>query len=300
MIADIRKNLNLLPRLEDGWTFLYIEHRQIHQDAFGINVVSEQGVVQLPISQIKVLLLGPGVSITSAAMVAIAGHGCSVIWTGENGVRFYASGSPKTNQSANLERQAKLWANPDDNLRVVRRMYVLRYGEDFPESNNKAQLRGYEGVRVKKAYAEEAARIGLVWKGRKWYKDQWDRSDHVNRCLSVASSCLYGLCHTAIAGLGFTPGLGFIHVGDMRSFTLDIADLYRENFTIPVAFAASAKSFHENAESYTRKLCRDAFASQDLIARLVPDIYEVMGITSAGAGMIDINAWEALKKNECW
>ena len=289
----------MLPRVEDGWTFLYVEHRQIHQDAFGISVASETGVVQVPISHVKSLMLGPGVSITSAAVLALADHGCSVLWVGENGVRFYAEAHPGTNKADNLERQARLWADPGENLRVIRRMYVKRYGETFPESRDKATLRGHEGSRVKQAYSDEAARLGLVWKGRKWTRGGWDITDKMNRSLSVVSSCLYGLCHSVLVAVGFSPGLGFIHTGDMRSFVLDVADLYRETFTIPVAFAIAAVSGEGGVDGAARRACREAFNNQNLISRIVPDTYEVLGQSRIGAGFIDIAAWEALRPKPC-
>jgi len=292
---EVRQDLGMIPRVEDGWTFLYVEHRQVHQDAFGIRLVSEMGVIQVPISQIKVLMIGPGVSVTSAAMLAMSDHGCSVVWVGENGVRFYGSAQPATNKSDNLARQARMWVDPKENSRVVRRMYVQRYGESFPESDNLAVLRGHEGVRVKHVYMTEATRLGLTWKGRNWVLGGWDVTDKMNRCLSVASSCLYGLCHAVIVAIGFSPGLGFIHTGDLRSFVLDVADMYREKFTIPVAFAIAATCGSDKADGATRKACRDAFNSLNLVGQIVPDIYEVLGLARVGASFIDIAAWEALR-----
>ena len=219
---DIRLDLGTAPRVGNSWTFLYVEHRRIHQDAFGIQIESDKGSVQIPVSQIRVLFLGPGVSITSAAILALADHGCSVAWVGESGVRFYASGSSLTDKPDNAMAQARIWADPSQNRKVIRRMYVKRYGEDFPDLGTLAQLRGCEGARVKQAYLDESARLGLTWHGRRWTRGQWDITDQMNRCLSVASSCLYGLCQAVIVSMGFNPALGFIHTDNTRAFAQSI------------------------------------------------------------------------------
>lgn len=291
----IRQDLSVLPRVEDGWAFLYAEHKQIHQDHFALSMVSPEGAVQIPCSQFNVLLLGPGCTITSSAMTMLADHGCSIVWVGENGVRCYANASPKTNKSDNVCRQAKAWADHKERSKTIRRMYVMRYGLDFPESDDVNVLRGHEGGRVKQAYLDHAVKHNLTWKNRRWARGQWDATDNINQCLSVASSCLYGLCHSAIVAVGFSPALGFIHQGDMRSFVLDIADMYRETFTIPIAFEAMVKCNTSTVEGFVRRKCRDAFHDQKLLDRIVPDIYEVLGLARVGSKYVDITAWEALK-----
>lgn len=291
----VRQDLTSLPRVEDEWTFLYVQHRKIHQDAFGIQLVTEQGAVQVPLAQFNVLLIGPGVSITSAAVTALADHGCSILWVGENGVRFYASGHPKTHDASNLHKQAQVWADPVERVKVVRRMYVLRYGETFPESSEIAVLRGYEGGRVKQAYLDAATKWGIDWKGRHYKLGNGDVTDLVNRCISVAASCLYGLCHAAIVAVGFSSALGFIHKVDMRSFVWDIADMYRESVTIPIAFGVAAQCTMETAEGATRRACREVFKKIKLLERIVPDTYEVLGLTRVGAKFVDFSAWDSLK-----
>jgi hypothetical protein len=45
-------------------------------------------------------MLGPGVSITHAAISVLAHHGCLGAWCGEEGVRFYAMGMGETRSAA--------------------------------------------------------------------------------------------------------------------------------------------------------------------------------------------------------
>lgn len=167
--------------------------------------------------------------------------------------------------------QARLCALPRLRLRVVKRMYQMRFKEQLEPDLTLQQIRGKEGVRVRAAYAEMSRATGVPWEGRNYDRRDWGRSDPVNRALSAANSCLYGVCHAAIVSLGYSPALGFIHTGHMLSFVWDIADLYKVEMTIPVAFAAVADG-ETNLETRVRHLCRDVFHHQRLLNRIVPDI----------------------------
>src|SRR5690606_39348401 len=81
---------------------------------------------------LSLLLLGPGTSVTHAAIATMAEAGCLVAWVGEQAVRFYAQGLGETRSSANLLRQARLWAYPDELMRIVRRMYEMRFQDPIP------------------------------------------------------------------------------------------------------------------------------------------------------------------------
>ena len=63
------KDLHSLPKLRDSLTYIYIEKAVIEQDA--MSIVSIQGThrTPIPIAAMTVLLLGPGTSITQAAVV---------------------------------------------------------------------------------------------------------------------------------------------------------------------------------------------------------------------------------------
>lgn len=86
------KSFQALPRVSDGWTFLYAKHCKVDQELNAITLHDAHGRIPVPVSAITTLMLGPGTSVTHAAMLALAENGCGVIWTGEGGVRLYASG----------------------------------------------------------------------------------------------------------------------------------------------------------------------------------------------------------------
>lgn len=276
------QDLHVLPKLRDGWSYLYVERCRVDQEAKAIAIHDVNGKVPVPCANLALLMLGPGVSITHAAISVLADHGCLVAWCGEEGVRFYAVGMGETRSARNFLHQAMLWSNAEHRLNVVYRMYQLRFSEEFAPGLTLRQIRGMEGARVRDAYARAARETGVKWIGRNYQRDKWDNADPVNRALSTANSCLYGICHAAIVSAGFSTALGFIHTGKMLSFVYDIADLYKAEITIPVAFCAAAQE-PEGLERRIRLACRDKFVSTRLLERIIPDLQNILMIPKSGA-----------------
>lgn len=270
------KDLHALPKVRDSLTYLYIERCKVEQEGKAIALFDQRGSVQIPCAALNLLMLGPGTTITHAAMRALAENGCLVAWTGEGAVRLYAHSTGETRSARNLIRQAYLASDPTERLQVINRMYRLRFDEELPPDLSLQQLRGREGLRVRAAYAHWSQATGVPWQGRFYDRSDWRRADPINRALSTANSTLNGICHAAIVATGYSPGLGFIHTGKMLSFVFDIADLYKAEFTIPIAFQVVAQST-ENLESRVRQACRDAFYRGKLLERIVPDIARVLG-----------------------
>jgi len=271
-VSDLRS----LPKVRDSWTYLYVERCRIDQDAKAIALHDQRGKVQVPCAALNLLLLGPGTTLTHAAMRALADNGCMVAWTGEGGVRMYAHSTGETRSARNLLRQAALASDPTTRLQVIERLYRMRFDDEPPPGLTLQQLRGREGLRVRKAYADASRASGVSWQGRFYRRDDWRRADPVNRALSTAASALYGICHAAVVASGYSPALGFIHSGKMLSFVYDIADLYRAEISIPIAFQVVAES-EANLESRVRQACRDHFYRHRLLDRIVPDIDRALG-----------------------
>jgi CRISPR-associated protein Cas1 len=164
-------------------------------------------------------------------------------------------------------------------MAVVVRMYEKRFGETVPQGTTLEQIRGREGVRVRSAYQRASRDFGVEWAGRDYDRGDWGAADPVNRALSCAAACLYGLCHCAVVSAGYSPALGFIHTGKLLSFVYDVADLYRVDLIIPVAFevaALQARGDVMNVEREVRVRCREAFRTSKLLDRVVHDIDELM------------------------
>jgi len=276
------KDLATLPKVRDSSSYLYVEHCRIEQDANAIAIIDIQGTTSVPCANLTTLMVGPGSTITHSAVKTLADNGCLVMWSGEGAVRFYALGLGETRSSRHLLRQAYLSSLPSLRLRVVRRMYEMRFEEVLPEDFTIQQLRGREGVRVRTAYSQASYKTGIPWKGRSFNKNNWTEGDPVNRALSCANSCLYGVCHAAIVSAGYSPALGFIHTGRMLSFVYDIADLYKADITIPLAFDIVKESEHD-IETRTRHFLRDRFHEARFLSRIIPDIEQALDINTDGA-----------------
>ena len=226
-------DLQTLPKVRDSWSHLYVEHAKIDQDGKAIAFHDADGMVPVPCASLTLLLLGPGTSISHAAIRTLAENGCMVGWTGEESVRFYALGSGETRSARNLMHQARVWAHPTTRLAVVFRMYRHRFNEELSPDLTLRQLRGWEGVRVREAYARASRATGVEWYGRQVNRSDWGAQDPINKALSSANACLYGVCHAAIVAAGYSPGMGFIHTGKMLSFVYDIGDLVQGGLCDP-------------------------------------------------------------------
>lgn len=288
------KDLHELPKVRDSLSWLYVEHCRIDQHDQAIAIHDAAGTTPIPCASLCVLMLGPGTSITHAAILALADNGCLAAWVGEQGVRFYAAGMGETRKADRLLRQAALCVWRSSRLAVVRRLYELRFGQKIDPSISLAQIRGREGARVRDAYWQASQRTGIPWRGRRYDRGNWAKSDPVNRALSAANACLYGVCHAAIIAAGYSPALGFIHTGKQLSFVYDVADLYKTDLTVPVAFEAAAAG-KEPVEREARLRCRNAFARSRLLDRILRDIDYVLSVElPPGDAETDIDADPAL------
>jgi len=271
------RDLHELPKFRDGLSFLYVEHVRVEQKYKAVELIDENGRTMIPAAALGVILIGPGTSITHAAVRALADNGCLVVWSGEDGMRCYAQGGGETRRAYHLLRQAALASDPEKRMQVVLRMYRYRFGQQLEPNLSLPQVRGLEGVRVRTAYAQASRKYGVQWNGRRYDRSNWSAGDPINRALSGANALLNGLCHAAIVSGGYSPGLGFIHTGKQLSFVYDVADLYKVDVTIPVAFRAVAEST-EKIGPRVRAACRESFKENRLLQRMLPDIDHILGV----------------------
>jgi CRISPR-associated protein Cas1 len=264
-----------LHRIEDRVSTLYVERCHIDRDDNAVVLVNRERTVRVPAAFVAAVLIGPGTRITSGAVRLLADSGTALCWVGDRGVRMYAAGLGPSRGSGLLMRQAYLVTRTRERLDVARRMYGKRFpGEDVSQATMQ-QLRGREGARIKKIYREHAARTDVEWNGRVYTPgDAFASGDDVNRLLSAGHSCLYGICHAAIVGIGASPALGFVHTGSATSFVLDVADLYKAEYTIPLAFDLAAAGHVEERDM--RTAFRDKVADGRLMARVVHDIKDLL------------------------
>ncbi|MBF6063514.1 type I-E CRISPR-associated endonuclease Cas1 [Nocardia terpenica] len=274
--------LAMLPRVADSLSFLYLESVRIVQDDTGVcaRVESPRGTerVYLPTAALACVLLGPGTSITQPAMATVARHGASLVCVGAGGVRSDAGIVPASLTTAWLERQAHAWADTGTRTEVASRMYTYRFG-DTPAGATIAQLRGLEGQRVKAMYRILAQQHGIKRFRRNYDPNAWDTQDPVNRALSAANACIYGVVHAAVLAVGCSPALGFVHSGTQLAFVYDIADLFKMKTTVPLAFSLHA-SLDPDREA--RRALREEFRLLELMPEIVTAIQKVIDPKAAG------------------
>ncbi|WP_125545603.1 type I-E CRISPR-associated endonuclease Cas1e [Levilactobacillus lindianensis] len=282
-----------LGRVGDRTTFLYLEHAKLNRRDSAIQVMDSRGIVYVPAAIISVLMLGPGVDMTHRAMELIGEAGLGVIWVGERGVRQYAYGRPLNHSSALIEAQARLVSNKRTRLMVARQMYQMRFPNDDVSGLTMQQLRGKEGARVRRVYLEQSQATGVAWAHREYNPDDFDSGTPINKALTAAHQAIYGLSYSVISALGASAGLGFVHTGHDLSFVYDFADLYKAEFSIPIAFQVTAKFGNDpDIGSRTRRAMRDAFVDGKLLARMVRDLKALLGMTDDESEVDVVSLWD--------
>jgi CRISPR-associated protein Cas1 len=267
-------------------SILFVEKGRLDVLDGAFVLVDEKGVrLHIPIGGVTCLMLEPGTRVSHMAVALAARAGTLLIWVGEAGVRLYAAGQPGGARADRLLHQARLALDEELRLRVVRRMYALRFEEEAPAKRSVDQLRGIEGARVRELYKVLAAKHGVTWDGRAYDPTDWGSANVVNRCLSAGTSALYGLTEAAVLAAGYAPAIGFLHTGKPQSFVYDIADLFKFDTVVPEAFrvAAAVEAGRpldgrpvSDPVAETRRRCRDTFRRTNLLARLIPTIEDVL------------------------
>lgn len=268
-------SLPSLVRVQDRLTFLYAEHCVVNRADNAVTITDSRGTVHVPAAALSVLMLGPGSNITYAAICLLAESRSTCIWVGERGVRYYCHGASLAQSTRLLEAQARLVSSERSRVKVARRMYAMRFPDEKTDGLTMQQLLGKEGTRVRRAYERESARTGVPWSGRSYKVTDFDDADEVNRALSAANTALYGVVHAVIVALGCSPGLGFVHARNERSFVYDIADLYKVDITIPLAFDLVADQVAD-VSTAARRGVRDRMKDGKFLQRCVKDVRSLL------------------------
>ena len=265
--------------IKDRASILFIEKGQLDVLDGAFVVIDRTGVrTHIPVGGLACLMLEPGARISHAAVALAARVGCLLVWIGEAGVRLYSVGQPGGARADRLLHQARLALDPDARLRVVRKMYDMRFGEPAPIRRSVDQLRGIEGARVKRSYEVLARQRCVKWKGRRYDPGEWDGADLPNRCLSQATACLYGLAEAAILAAGYAPAIGFLHTGKPQSFVYDVADVFKFETVVPIAFQVAGEAHQGKQPAISdpmgevRRGCRDSFRKTGLLNKIIPGI----------------------------
>ncbi len=268
--------LETLTPAKDRWVPLYLEHGRLEVDDSSVKWIgADRTVLRIPVATVSALMLGPGTTITHAAIKACSDSNTPVCWIGEQGMRFYAFGAAPTHDNARARRQAELHAHPRKRTEIARRMFLKRFPEDVVQGARIQELRGMEGKRVRALYEEFGQRYGVTWKGRRYDPTNWDLADHINRAVSAANASLYALCTAVVCSLGYLPQLGFIHSAGTLPFVFDIADLYKPETTLEAAFQALSVN-PEADEKDVLTLLKARIEERRILQRIPQDIEELL------------------------
>ena len=258
-----------LPRVSEKYPFIYLERGRLEIDDSSLKWLDADGnVIRIPCAILNSIMLGPGTSVTHEAIKVAASCNCSVLWVGEDSLLFYAAGISPTSDTHNLRRQAWLSSDPDMCLKVAKAMYARRFPDEILEGRGIPEMMGMEGRRVKKLYEEKAQQYGVGWKGREYVPGKFEMSDLTNQLLTSMNAALYGILCSCIHSLGYSPHLGFIHSGSPLPFVYDLADLYKADLSVDLAFSLTLKL----AGKYNKYAVSEAFRKNVLEMKLLEQV----------------------------
>jgi CRISPR-associated protein Cas1 len=211
----------------------------------------------------------------------LARHGCALAAVGEGAVRFYTAPPLLPDSSAAARSQVTHWADPKTRMEVARAMYAMRFGE-FVLTRDIEVLRGQEGARIKRSYQLAAQRFGIPWNGRHYDRNDPDATDPSNQALNHAATAMSAAATVAVASLGAIPQLGFIHEDSGQAFVLDIADLYRHDVTLEIAFGAVQESLKgkEPLERLVRRRAAKILRQRTVIPSMIDKIKTLLHLDS--------------------
>jgi len=268
--------LDTLTPARERWTPLYLERGRLQVDDSSVKWIgADRTVMRIPVATLSVLMLGPGTTVTHAAIKACADSNTPICWVGEEGMRFYSVGMTPTHDNANARKQAEAHASRKKRVVTARRMFLRRFPESAVEGKRIDQLRGMEGDRVRQLYAEMGRRYGVTWKGRRYDKNHWSLADNINRAISAANAALYALCTAVVCSLGYLPQLGFIHSGGTLPFVFDLADIYKPETSLVAAFQAISIE-PDATEKEVIALLKIQIERQRILKRIPKDIEEFL------------------------
>ncbi|QJT08021.1 type I-E CRISPR-associated endonuclease Cas1e [Oceanidesulfovibrio marinus] len=262
--------------MKERLSLIFLERCRLDVKDGAFVAIDKEGIrTHVPVGGVVCIMLEPGTRVSHAAVALAARSGTLLVWTGEGGVRMYAAGQPGGARSDKLLYQASLALDPAARLKVVKKMFAVRFNESAPDKRSVEQLRGIEGARVRSMYDLLAKQHRVTWKRRAYDPKNWDTADPVNKALSAATASLYGVTEAAVLAAGYAPAIGFLHTGKPLSFVYDIADLFKFETVVPVAFKEVSKGEFD-VEGRVRRACRDVFRTSKLLKRIIPVIEEVL------------------------
>lgn len=271
-----------LPQVKDKYPFLYLERGRLEIDDSSIKWIdADNNVVPLPVATLNALLLGPGTTVTHDAVKTAVSANCSICWVGEDSLLFYAAGFLPTADTRNLKQQIELASDKQKSLEVAQRMFARRFPDAELQGKSLQEMMGMEGHRVRSLYQQKAEEYQVGWKGRQFTPGKFDLGDVTNQVLTSTNAALYGILCSAVHSMGYSPHIGFIHSGSPLPFIYDLADLYKEELCIDLAFSLTRDLAGRYDKHKVSAAFRQRVIAMDLLTKVGDDIQEMFGGGSA-------------------
>lgn len=271
-----------LPQVKDKYPFLYLERGRLEIDDSSIKWIdADNNVVPLPVATLNALLLGPGTTVTHDAVKTAVSANCSICWVGEDSLLFYAAGFLPTADTRNLKQQIELASDKQKSLEVAQRMFARRFPDAELQGKSLQEMMGMEGYRVRSLYQQKAEEYQVGWKGRQFTPGKFELGDVTNQVLTSTNAALYGILCSAVHSMGYSPHIGFIHSGSPLPFIYDLADLYKEESCIDLAFSLTRDLAGRYDKHKVSAAFRQRVIAMDLLTKVGDDIQEMFGGGSA-------------------
>lgn len=248
--------MNLPPvQTKDRLDFAWAEGAVMLRDR---TIVDDAG--PLRVEMLDAIVLGPSCSVSGSALASVLDTGCSIAWRNHSKIISF-SAAPRSGDGALAERQAAVSSLRTLRTSSARKLLELRFGESPPSRYSVDQLRGWEGSRMRRMFAQESSDFGIEWAGRSNDPNGgFEHVDSVNAALSAAFSKSYTYAHLVLLTLGLSPSLGVLHRGQRRSMVFDAADLFKPDLAREV-FERAAESRPPITSAEVRAIMRPKIVS---------------------------------------
>lgn len=274
IFTDIKKTS--LPMFRDRWSPLYLEHGRLEIDDSSVKFLNADGyVIPIPVASCSSLNIGPGVSVTHAAIKALSESNVTINWVSNNQLTYLMYGVTSTSNCEKSILHAKVFADKKLRMKSARMMFKKRFPDIDVDSYSIKELMGFEGNRIRKSYKDFGIKYGIEWKGRRFTPQNWELTDDMNNCISILNSALYSYVLNAVVSMGYIPHLGMIHSKGKIPFVYDIADIYKVETSIPAAFKVLSEYKTKDTDKLYSQLKLN-MSESNVNYRIIDDIKEVI------------------------
>lgn len=302
-------------------TALILERAKVHVD--GGRVVyhaADDDLVRrfnIPHSNLAILFLGQGCSLTQEAARLLSEEGVYVAFTGTGGSPLHMGSLTTYQATAHFRRMVTAYLDPGLSLAVARAIMFARFdlmetvGADgfedlcglrrvdpilslcktarrqIAEAADIPTLLGHEGDYARGLYRIVAQSMGLSGFSRTPGTQGANASaaaDQVNSLIDHGNYLAYGIAGAALWALGIPPHLPVFH-GKTRpgGLVFDLADSFKDAVVLPLAFAAGTGRLGADVEGIFRARMIEAIERHALLAGCIKTVEAMLPAERAGS-----------------